>query len=158
MIIEKRSGGVCVCARTTLFPPSFDTHFTKRTWRMSYHCRDNPSAPKLQSDLMCFRFTPRNNYKLIWRTSKTVYVIYAVYNRLLSTSSSFIEVQYFSNIFLFTALQNWETRALHNELLRKEPKLRKTWEKASLRTVSDSNLPNESLGVKNGWHYRFQQW
>jgi len=38
---------------------------------------------------------------------------------------------------------------LHNELLRKEPQLRKTWEKALL-TVTDSKLPNEPLGVKNG--------
>jgi len=33
---------------------------------------------------------------------------------------------------------------LYNELLRKEPQLRKTLPKASLPTVSDSNSPNES--------------
>jgi hypothetical protein len=33
---------------------------------------------------------------------------------------------------------------LYNELMRREPQLRKTWEKASLSTGSDSNLPNES--------------
>ena len=33
---------------------------------------------------------------------------------------------------------------LYDELLRKEPQLRKTWAKAHLPTVSDSNLSNES--------------
>ena len=33
---------------------------------------------------------------------------------------------------------------LYDELMRKEPQLRKTWAKASLPTASDSNLPNES--------------
>ena len=33
---------------------------------------------------------------------------------------------------------------LHNELLRKEPQLRKTWEKAILPAVSDSNSTDES--------------
>jgi hypothetical protein len=33
---------------------------------------------------------------------------------------------------------------LYNEIMRKEPQLRKTWAKAILPTVSDSNSPNES--------------
>jgi hypothetical protein len=33
---------------------------------------------------------------------------------------------------------------LYNEIMRKEPQLRKTWAKASLSTVSDFNLPNKA--------------
>ena len=33
---------------------------------------------------------------------------------------------------------------LYNELMKKEPQLKKAWAKASILTASDSNLPNES--------------
>jgi len=39
---------------------------------------------------------------------------------------------------------------LYNRLMRKGPQLRKTWAKASLPTGSNSNLSNQSSGVKNG--------
>jgi hypothetical protein len=39
---------------------------------------------------------------------------------------------------------------LYNELMRKEPQLRKTWEKASFLTGSNPNSSNQSSGVKNG--------
>jgi hypothetical protein len=39
---------------------------------------------------------------------------------------------------------------LYSELMRKEPRLRKTWDKASLLTGFDSTLSNQSSGAKNG--------
>jgi hypothetical protein len=39
---------------------------------------------------------------------------------------------------------------LYNEIMRREPQLRKTWAKASLLPVSDSKLPNKPLGDRNG--------
>ncbi len=39
---------------------------------------------------------------------------------------------------------------LYNELVRKEPQLRKTWAKASFPPVTAPKLPNEPLGDKNG--------
>ena len=39
---------------------------------------------------------------------------------------------------------------LYNELMRKEPQLRKTWAKASLLSITDPKLPNDPLGDRNG--------
>jgi len=39
---------------------------------------------------------------------------------------------------------------LYNEIVRKEPQLRKTWAKASLLSITDPKLPNDALGDRNG--------